>query len=85
MAPGARSKFGATMSKFEVVRKLLHCIEESTCAIVGAFRRHRSNSAPGELCPPFPPRYAPGLTNFNLQKCDETDLKECLPNITQSI
>jgi len=25
------------------------------------------------------------MTNFNLQKCDETDLKEYLPNITQSI
>jgi len=25
------------------------------------------------------------MTNFNLQKCDETDLKECLPNITQTI
>jgi len=34
------------------------------------------------LCPP---RCAPGMTNFNLQKCDKTDLKECLPNIAQSI
>ena len=25
------------------------------------------------------------MTNFNLQKCDETDLKEYLPNITQNI
>jgi len=25
------------------------------------------------------------MTNFNLQKCDETDLKEYLPNITQSL
>jgi len=25
------------------------------------------------------------MTNFNLQKCDETDLKEYLPNITQTI
>jgi len=25
------------------------------------------------------------MTNFNLRKCNETDLKEYLPNITQSI
>jgi len=25
------------------------------------------------------------MTNFNLQKCDGKDLKEYLPNITQSI
>jgi len=25
------------------------------------------------------------MTNFSLQKCDETDLKEYLPNITQAI
>ena len=65
MAPGARSKFGAAMFEFEVVRKLTYCIEESTCAIIGTFRPHRSHStpptrsdsAPGELCPPC---YAPG-------------------------
>jgi len=25
------------------------------------------------------------ITNFNLQKCDETGVKEYLPNITQSV
>jgi len=28
MTPGARSKFGAPMFEFEVVRKLMYCIEE---------------------------------------------------------
>ena len=70
----------------------MYCIEENTCAIVGTFRRYRSHSAlpavirrPGNCAPLSTPRYTPGMTNFNLQKCNETDLKEYLPNITQSI
>jgi len=60
MAPGARSKSGAPVFEFEVFRKQMYCIEESTCDIVGAFRRPHSNSAPGELSLPFPPScYAP--------------------------
>ena len=39
------------MFEFEVFRKQMHCIEESTCDIVGAFRR------PGN-CAPFASRYA---------------------------
>jgi len=79
------------MFEFEVVRKLMYCIKESTCAIVGTFRRYRSHSALPAVIrrrgnrAPCPPRYAPGMTNFNLQKCDETDPKEYLPNIAQSI
>jgi len=42
MATGARSKFGAPMLEPEVFRKQMHCIEESTCDIVGTFRRPRS-------------------------------------------
>jgi len=34
MAPGARSKFGASMFETEVLPKLMHCIDESTCDIV---------------------------------------------------
>jgi len=49
MAPGARSKFGAPIFETEVFRKQMYCIEESTCNIVGTFRRHHSDSAPGEL------------------------------------
>jgi len=59
MAPGARSKFGAPTFETEVFRKHMFCIEQSTCDIVGAFRRHprvvwrsRSDSMPGELRPP---------------------------------
>jgi len=43
----------------EAFRKQMYCIEESTCEIVGTFWRPRSHSAPGELRPPCPPRYAP--------------------------
>jgi len=39
MAPGKRSKFGAPMIESEVFRKQMYCIEESTCDIVGTFRR----------------------------------------------
>jgi len=51
MAPGARSKFGAPMFEPDIFRKHLYCIEKSTCDIIGTFRRPRSDSAPGELCP----------------------------------
>jgi len=37
--PGARSRFGAPMVKPEVFRKQIYCDEESTCDIVGTFRR----------------------------------------------
>jgi len=59
---GARgkSKFGTPMVQFGVFRKQMHCIQESTCDIVGTFGTTRSHSAPGELCPP---RYAPGKDN----------------------
>ena len=46
MAPGARSNFGAPMFEPEVIRTQIYCIEESTCDIVGTFRRLRSHSAP---------------------------------------
>ena len=67
MAPGTRSKFGAPMFGLEFFWKQIYCIEESTCDIVGTFRRPRSHSAPtaviwcphsdsapGELRPPCP-------------------------------
>jgi len=38
MAPGARSKFGATMFEREFFRKQMYCIEESTCDILETFR-----------------------------------------------
>ena len=53
MAPGVRSKFGTPMFEFEVVRKQIYCVEESTCDIVGTFQdppqsfgAPRSDSAP---------------------------------------
>jgi len=38
MSPGAKREFGAPMFEPEVFRKKMHCIEESTCDIVGTFR-----------------------------------------------
>jgi len=43
--PGARSKFGASMLEPEVFPRQICCIEESTCNIVGTFRRPRSDLA----------------------------------------
>jgi len=51
----ARSKFGVSLFEPEVCRKQMNCIEESTCDIVGTFRRPYSDSAPEKLCPPCPP------------------------------
>ena len=45
MAPGPRSKFGAPFFESEVFWKQMYCIEDSTCEIVGNFRRPRSHSA----------------------------------------
>ena len=46
MVPGARSKFGTPMFEPDVIRKQMHCIEESACDIVGTFWRPRNDSAP---------------------------------------
>jgi len=67
-----RSTFGAPIFETEIFRKQICCIEESTCDIVGTFRRPcshsvppaviwrpRSDSAPGELSPPWPPVVTP--------------------------
>jgi len=43
---GTVSKFGAPMFEPKVFRKQMYCIEESTCDIVGPFRRPHVNSAP---------------------------------------
>jgi len=57
MAPGVRSKFGVPMFEPELFWKLIHCIEESTCDILGLFGVPSSDSAPhidsapGELRP----------------------------------
>jgi len=78
MAPGARSKLGAPMFEPEVFRNKMHCIEESTCDIVGTwnlelgtFRRPHSHLAlPAVIrrpdnCAPFPPRrYALNVSQF---------------------
>jgi len=59
------------MFELELFRKQIYCIEENTCDSFGTFRRPYNDSAPhvdsapGELRPPFPPRYAPGLTEVN--------------------
>jgi len=46
MAPGARSKFGASMFEPEFPRKQMCCIEESTCVIVAPFWRPQWFGAP---------------------------------------
>jgi len=68
--PGQEARSATPCSKLRSFRS--KCIEESTCDIVGTFRRSpqtfgapaviwrpHSDSAPGELCSPYPPRYAP--------------------------
>jgi len=66
MAAEAKSKFGAPMFEPEVIRKHMHCIEESTCDIVVTFRRPpqsfaapRSDSVAEGLCPLCPPFVTP--------------------------
>jgi len=72
MAPGARSKFGASMFEPEVFRNQMYCIEESTCDIVGTFRRSQQSFGAPEVirrrgnCAPFAsPRYDPGQWSSN--------------------
>jgi len=53
MAPGTISKFGGPMFETEVFRKHMYCIEESTCDIVGPFRRPTQWFGllnPGKIC-----------------------------------
>jgi len=50
--PGQEAGLAPPVVEPEVFRKQIYCDEESTCDIVGTFRRPRSVSAPGELCPP---------------------------------
>jgi len=59
MAPGVRSNFDAPMFESELFRKQIHYIEESTCDILGAFRR------PGN-CAPLPSHYAPGAKDCSV-------------------
>ena len=60
------------MFEHEVFRKHIYCIEKSTCDIVGTFRHHRSDSAPGELCPRCPSLYAPALVAGLLIRPEES-------------
>jgi len=50
--PGQEASLVPPMFEPDVFRKEIYSIEESTCDIVGSFRRPRSDSAPGESCPP---------------------------------
>ena len=66
MAPGARSNFGApcrnmrSFGRNALYRRkyLWHCWDFSAPRVV--IRWPHSHLAPGEFCPPWPPRYAPG-------------------------
>ena len=64
MAPGAKSKFGAPMFDLELFWKQMYCIEKVLQTLLKVFGAPRSDSAPGELCPPVPPRYAPVHTTY---------------------
>ena len=72
MAPGARSKFGAPMFEPEDFRKQMYCTEESTCDIVGTFRRPpQSFSAPVVIwrpgnCAHLAPLVTPLLVNHEI-------------------
>jgi len=66
----ARSKFGTPMFETEVFRKQMYCIEESTCDIVGTFRRLPQwfsvpilSGLPENCAPLAYLRYAPGCNN----------------------
>ena len=68
LRPWAKIKFDAPMFEPEVIRKPMYCIEESTCDIVGSFRRpsHLFGAPvvirrPGK-CAPLGLRYAPAPT-----------------------
>jgi len=52
MAPGARSKFGASMFEPELFRKQMYCIDESTCDVLGTFRSPSRDGARVILAPP---------------------------------
>ena len=69
--PGQGTSLAPPMFEPEVFRKQMYCIEESTSDIIGTFQRPcshltplaviwrpHSDSAPRELRPPYPPRYA---------------------------
>jgi len=49
------------MFEAELFPERMYCIEESTCDIVGPFRRPHSDLAPGELCPHCLPSLRPWL------------------------
>jgi len=76
---GARGKykFDASMFEPEIFLKEIYCIEESTCDIVGIFRRPSSDSASGDGALLVPPRYAPAHTSkhSNMESRDSTQAK----------
>jgi len=53
----------------EVIRKQMYCIAESTCDIVGTFRRPRSDLAPREMSP-FSPLVTPLCEEEGLSKLE---------------
>jgi len=75
--PGQEASLAPPMFETEVCRKLMYCIEGSTCDIVGTFQRPHSHSAspavlwhphsdsaPGELRPPCPPPLRPCMWKY---------------------
>ena len=60
--PGQEASLAPPTFEPEVFRKQMHCVDKSSCDIIGIFRRPRSDLASGELRPPCPPRYAPACS-----------------------
>jgi len=55
------------MFEAEVFRNQMFCIEEILVIFLRLFDLSRSDSAPVELCPSSPRRYAPDLTKLDLK------------------
>jgi len=58
MAPGAINKFGSHMFESKAFHEQMHCIEKSTCDVVGTFRRNPVIWRPG-YCAHLSPLDAP--------------------------
>jgi len=76
--PEQEASLAPPCSSLRSFGSIMYCFEKRTGDIFGTSRRPpqwfgvsrsdsapHNNSAPGELCPPWPPRYAPGYHSVN--------------------
>jgi len=52
----------------------MYYVEEVLATLLGLFGAFRSDSAPGELCPPCPLRYAPACGSLPTKWCIKQQL-----------